>query len=967
MATSVTLSNFCITAQNSANPTGGGSYRSLLIAIAGALAVSGVLVAEPQWTGKGLSSEWGDGGNWTADKVNHYWFDAKNSPAAKYDITFSRDGRIYQDDGYNSEHKDDGLWDYYNVWELDICRMDGGETVTWTGIDALHGLNIRNGLYIGKNGSVRGALAIKSGRFTVGRVDCGYGSGKVGEFAVDGGRLEVSDSIRLGYEGAKFGALQVNGGVVSVPVVSGGTGNTSVILSGGTLEARSVAAGSGSTRRALFDGGTVKAASDGSFAFGNVTFAEGGLKFDTNGNSPALSFETAAGGGTLEKIGEGALSVNALAPGGSVAVAAGTLAVRRNNILLHRWSFNGNLSDSVGRQTASAVGDTSYTDGAKVKLSGGGHGTCYIDLGENVVPTDGTAFTVEIWGQSDATEMWKRYVTFGNRDGNDFANGFYIATFDDNKPGFVLFKDKSGKKEWSRGDNFDAMADGAEYLWVIRFSPTGPAHTDVTVMQYDASGKLLHSHTANAEWHPSCMEGSFYRLGYSGGGEGDAQTSFSEVRIWRGALSEAEIAAHASAGPDVLTAENANANTLPEEASGELRTGNYLAHRWSFNGDVKDSAGGADATLKGGAAFDFARTRVVLPGGSRGAGWVDLGERGIFPTNDTPFTIELWTTRRETVEDARIFSIGKRPDGTAGDSVASLSCGFFACYADGDSEGSWWYAGRRKDGGEVRCLCEKGLEKGREYHLAVTVIPGADGNTRVQTYTFDSNGLSTNMRTETFEGWTPSSVNKIDGVVCSWLGHSQWGNDDSKVDFDEVRIWNCALSEAQLLENNLLGPDVLPMLSAEAAQAAGALNLGSAVVASGATIDFAGDSATVENLSGAGTVANAVAVVVTGVMSPGGDGAAGMLTIDGDVAVTGTIRLDDGDRIVVDGSLDLSGATVEIVSPMLSGPFTFATATGGVTGSPAVSATGGWNRRCVVSVTGTEARIKRLGFTVKIR
>ena len=44
-----------------------------------------------------------------------------------------------------------------------------------------------------------------------------------------------------------------------------------------------------------------------------------------------------------------------------------------------------------------------------------------------------------------------------------------------------------------------------------------------------------------------------------------------------------------------------------------------------------------------------------------------------------------------------------------------------------------------------------------------------------------------------------------------YLGRSHWAVDnDASCDYNEVRIWNVALTDAQLTENVLLGPDVLP-------------------------------------------------------------------------------------------------------------------------------------------------------------
>ena len=83
--------------------------------------------------------------------------------------------------------------------------------------------------------------------------------------------------------------------------------------------------------------------------------------------------------------------------------------------------------------------------------------------------------------------------------------------------------------------------------------------------------------------------------------------------------------------------------------------------------------------------------------------------------------------------------------------------------------------------------------------------------------------------------------------------------------------------------------------------------------------------------------------------------------------VTGTIRLDEGDKIVVNGTLDLSGATVEIIADNLSSSFVFASATSGITGVPAVAETGRWNKRCAIRGVGNEMRVARYGLVVVIK
>jgi autotransporter-associated beta strand protein len=96
-------------------------------------------------------------------------------------------------------------------------------------------------------------------------------------------------------------------------------------------------------------------------------------------------------------------------------------------------------------------------------------------------------------------------------------------------------------------------------------------------------------------------------------------------------------------------------------------------------------------------------------------------------------------------------------------------------------------------------------------------------------------------------------------------------------------------------------------------------NASSVESAPGALLDLAGISQTLVNLSGSGTVSNG-ALAVTGIIRPGGEGALGTLTLPGVSAAGGTLRIDVGpggtsDRLAVNGSIDLSGLTLDIANP----------------------------------------------------
>ena len=72
--------------------------------------------------------------------------------------------------------------------------------------------------------------------------------------------------------------------------------------------------------------------------------------------------------------------------------------------LTHRWSFNGDYSDSAGGADAVRCGTYVSLYGGRVHMGYGAcsHGTGYVDLGTNMLDT--TAATIEIWARHDGVE-----------------------------------------------------------------------------------------------------------------------------------------------------------------------------------------------------------------------------------------------------------------------------------------------------------------------------------------------------------------------------------------------------------------------------------------------------------------------------------------------------------------------------------------------------------------------------------
>ena len=322
-----------------------------------------------------------------------------------------------------------------------------------------------------------------------------------------------------------------------------------------------------------------------------------------------------------------------------------------------------------------------------------------------------------------------------------------------------------------------------------------------------------------------------------------------------------------------------------------------LVHRWSFNGDLRDSVGGAAATVTGASSWDdeAAPTAIALPGGSKGAGEINLGAN-MLPADGSPVTIEIWATQRAAGNWCRVFDVGANTanyltlewenNGAVEEDVCQVKKGGTALVSSIGGVG--------------------GFPLGTEWHISMTIVKRDDGRSDLRWMRRDAR---TGARVKagsatTSAAWTLADV----AANALWLGRSQYNDKDPNAVYNEVRVWKACLSDTQLARNVLLGPDRLP--------AASAYTLGSVEVAAGAVLEAKTAGVTIGALTGAGRIVGDGMVTVAETLSIGGDAAA-TLGLDGRLAVAGAWLIagngvDGTDRIVGAGTLDLSNAVIAL-------------------------------------------------------
>lgn len=357
-----------------------------------------------------------------------------------------------------------------------------------------------------------------------------------------------------------------------------------------------------------------------------------------------------------------------------------------------------------------------------------------------------------------------------------------------------------------------------------------------------------------------------------------------------------------------------------------------LLHRWSFtDGSLADFVGGSTATKKGSGAITTSSGTVSLPGGQNGTCYLDMG-MGVLPVSGAA-TIEIWARQDAVQSYSRIFTAG-----TAGNDFLT------SIWSDGTKVDGDIFQMKSNTSGYAddiyRSNVMGGYALGTEFHISVTIEPLANGKALVSWAKRDaSTGAVLKSVSETTKGeWSLAKY----ATGNFWIGHG-YDNNDAQATYNEVRIWQGALSDAALTANAKAGPDALPS--------------GRRLELAGGTLDLGGKTLTQPVVKATdGAIVNGTLVVA-------------------DKLVVNLADCIAGKCLKVDGSVDLTGATLVIEDPepekfaSCNGVITFMrTASGGsatIIGTPdCTQLPNGWH----VQTSGGNARImKKTGFTVIVR
>ena len=267
-------------------------------------------------------------------------------------------------------------------------------------------------------------------------------------------------------------------------------------------------------------------------------------------------------------------------------------------------------------------------------------------------------------------------------------------------------------------------------------------------------------------------------------------------------------------------------------------------HRWSFtDGSLADSAGGSTATevTANSGTISYADNAVTFSGGKYC--YLNLGTDVIPSSGDV--TIELWGRRNEASHQwASMFSIGV--NGNNNDSLRMA----WSNAGAGDGASDMVYL---KSNGDVffRSNTMTPYTVGTFYHISMRIVQNSDGSA---VFTWSKRNAATGAIEKTYTDTVPSSrgwsLARYAGNPFV-LNHG-YDNDDEAATYDEVRIWDCALSDDDLTANAVAGPDAFPQTVVEAPELLHRWSF-----TDGSLADSAGGSTATEVTANSGTISYA--------------------------------------------------------------------------------------------------------------
>lgn len=220
--------------------------------------------------------------------------------------------------------------------------------------------------------------------------------------------------------------------------------------------------------------------------------------------------------------------------------------------LVHRWSFNGSYDDSAGGAAAEPVGAVTL-ESTTVSTPGASNAAGLVNLGSNLIPTGQGPITVELWVRVNAHQSWGKLFACGNANASN-----NIILYEQNgaaEPiaGYMAYNGKTaGDEAWG---TFGAARPGVMEHFAVVIGDVIPSTgwCGMIWTRRTLDGAYVGGGMPNISgWSLDKLDQSNTAIGGAWWNNTGADATFDEVRIWKGALTPADLEANAAASCDTV-------------------------------------------------------------------------------------------------------------------------------------------------------------------------------------------------------------------------------------------------------------------------------------------------------------------------------------------------------------------------------------------------------------------------------
>ncbi|HXP61702.1 MAG TPA: LamG-like jellyroll fold domain-containing protein, partial [Dongiaceae bacterium] len=274
-------------------------------------------------------------------------------------------------------------------------------------------------------------------------------------------------------------------------------------------------------------------------AFASVTNVDVTQTADVTYSSSDPTVVSITPDGLVEAVGPGSATVTAAL--GGLKTAKPVTVFTTQTMLVHRYSFTSDASDSVGAQDGYLWGNATIS-GAQVVFDGDPNS--YVELPSRMISSYDSV-TFEFWASVGVNAIWSRIFDFGH----------YTAQADGGGQSYVFFTPHSGTPTTRicLSDGTEANLDCGPPLdgyddvhLVVVYDPTTDTESLYTNAVLAASGGLAGKKLSGVNDVACWLGRSLYAA------DNGLTASIDEFRLYAGALTPAQITADYAAGPNTV-------------------------------------------------------------------------------------------------------------------------------------------------------------------------------------------------------------------------------------------------------------------------------------------------------------------------------------------------------------------------------------------------------------------------------